>query len=60
MPPSPQHQSAVQRPGELAEAQPQVVRSAQLLRGARELHIEHAGHLYRLRETAQGKLILTK
>lgn len=36
------------------------VRSADLLQGARELIIEHAGEEYRLRVTAQGKLILTK
>jgi len=33
---------------------------AQLSAGARELLIEHAGQLYRLRLTAQNKLILTK
>lgn len=31
-----------------------------LLRGARELEIQHGDALYRLRLTAQGKLILTK
>lgn len=34
--------------------------SRQLLRGSRELEIEHAGQIYRLRLTALGKLILTK
>ncbi|MBX3619798.1 MAG: hemin uptake protein HemP [Rhizobacter sp.] len=36
------------------------ISSAQLLRGAQEVLIEHRGALYRLRETALGKLILTK
>jgi hemin uptake protein HemP len=34
--------------------------SAELFSGARELVIEHAGDEYRLRQTSQGKLILTK
>ena len=33
---------------------------AQLSAGAREVQIEHAGQVYRLRLTAQNKLILTK
>lgn len=37
-----------------------VTTSESLLAGARELVIEHAGELYRLRVTNQGKLILTK
>lgn len=36
------------------------VRCADLLRGMRELVIEHAGEEYRLRITSKGKLILTK
>jgi hemin uptake protein HemP len=36
------------------------VSSAELLGGKRELCIEHAGELYRLRITGNGKLILTK
>lgn len=36
------------------------VRCTDLLRGARELVIEHAGEEYRLRITSNGKLILTK
>ena len=35
-------------------------RSEELLAGAREVVIEHRGESYRLRETASGKLILTK
>ena len=36
------------------------VRSEVLFDGASELLIEHRGMLYRLRQTALGKLILTK
>jgi hemin uptake protein HemP len=36
------------------------VSSQQLLAGGKEVLIEHHGTLYRLRETALGKLILTK
>lgn len=34
--------------------------SSELLAGQREIEIEHDGQRYRLRLTAQGKLILTK
>ncbi|MEH0165219.1 hemin uptake protein HemP [Roseateles microcysteis] len=34
--------------------------SEALLRGRREVEIEHAGQVYRLRLTTLGKLILTK
>ena len=33
--------------------------TAALLQGRREVEIEHAGRIYRLRITASGKLILT-
>ena len=36
------------------------VASETLLGGQVELEIAHAGHIYRLRQTAAGKLILTK
>lgn len=39
---------------------PPVLSSQQLLAGARELLIQHQGQTYRLRLTAQNKLILTK
>ncbi|HIE68982.1 MAG TPA: hemin uptake protein HemP [Planctomycetes bacterium] len=45
------------------EAQPQRpvrVQVATLLEGGREAILEHAGQDYRLRITANGKLILTK
>ncbi|MBK6567269.1 hemin uptake protein HemP [Candidatus Aalborgicola defluviihabitans] len=31
-----------------------------ILQGAQEIEIEHNGAVYRLRQTSQGKLILTK
>ena len=34
--------------------------SSELLGGGTELHIEHNGEIYTLRQTRQGKLILTK
>jgi hemin uptake protein HemP len=36
------------------------VNSDVLLKGKKELIIEHQGRLYRLQATRQGKLILTK
>jgi hemin uptake protein HemP len=46
----------------LAIKQPmvQTFNSAALFAGAKELVIAHAGQEYRLRQTSQGKLILTK
>jgi hemin uptake protein HemP len=41
-------------------AKPRVLTSAELLRGAREVAILHAGETYRLRLTRNDKLILTK
>ena len=35
------------------------IRSEEILRGAREIVIDHDGRLYRLRITQNGKLILT-
>lgn len=54
-------EASAPRPAEPA-AQPEVLRisSQQLLAGAKEVQIEHHGTLYRLRQTALGKLILTK
>jgi hemin uptake protein HemP len=45
---------------ERATSAPRVVSSAALLLGAREVRIAHAGEIYRLTVTRQGKLILTK
>lgn len=39
---------------------PCIVRSDELLKGRRELWIEHGDEMYRLRLTASGKLYLTK
>ena len=41
-------------------AAPIRVSSRSLLSGAQEVEIEHHGAVYRLRQTALGKLILTK
>jgi len=38
----------------------QTLSSVALFAGAKELVIAHAGQEYRLRQTSQGKLILTK
>ena len=43
--------------GSLAE--PRRIRSEDILRGAREIVIDHDGRLYKLRITQNGKLILT-
>jgi len=49
------------RPAEpAAQAEVPRISSQQLLAGAKEVLIEHHGSLYRLRQTALGKLILTK
>jgi hemin uptake protein HemP len=37
-----------------------VIRSDELLRGEKEVLIEHQGSVYRLRQTRNGKLILHK
>lgn len=41
-------------------ATPPIYSSEELFRGGREMWIEHAGQMYRLRITARGRLILTK
>lgn len=58
---------SIDRSDDLAIPQPgfkqstiQKLTSAKLFAGAKELVIAHAGQEYRLRETSQGKLILTK
>lgn len=45
---------------ELATPRPARFDSHALLRGNREILIEHAGEVYRLRHTRNDKLILTK
>lgn len=42
-----------------APVQPVRLNTVELFRGQREVLIEHAGRVYRLRLTASGKLILT-
>ncbi|HYH38804.1 MAG TPA: hemin uptake protein HemP [Azospirillum sp.] len=52
-----------QRPGRDADAEPgavEVVEAADLLRGANEIVIRHAGQNYRLRITRANKLLLIK
>ncbi len=39
---------------------PKIIRFESLVRCGDEVWIEHAGQIYRLRRTRQGKLILTK
>lgn len=43
-----------------AVTEPVRIDSAQLFAGAIEVQIEHFGAVYRLKQTALGKLILTK
>lgn len=43
-----------------AEGNVQRIRSEQLFAGSREVQIDHLGAIYRLKQTALGKLILTK
>ena len=45
---------------EPARAPREPIASATLFAGTREVQISHGGVLYRLRQTALGKLILTK
>ena len=52
--PTPSPAAATPVPG-----QPRRIRSEDILRGAREIVIEHDGRQYRLRITQNGKLILT-
>jgi hemin uptake protein HemP len=49
-----------QDPGRISGRPPRRVNSAQLLVGSDRLLIEHRGELYTLRQTRNGKLILTK
>lgn len=39
---------------------PQRILSETIFNGAKEIEIQHLDQIYRLRQTAQGKLILTK
>lgn len=54
--PPPQHPPAITPKG---PERPSTISSAELLKGKTELLIDHQGRQYRLRITAQGKLILT-
>jgi len=46
--------------GAAALAEPGRLTSTEILRGAREVTILHAGEIYRLRLTSNDRLILTK
>jgi hemin uptake protein HemP len=50
-------ESTIRRP---PQAPPRRLKVAELLEGQREAILEHSGQDYRLRITANGKLILTK
>jgi hemin uptake protein HemP len=51
---------SVPRPCDDPPPSPRIVRSEDLLAGAVEIHIQHAGEIYRMRRTRSGKLILYK
>ncbi|HEY3964193.1 MAG TPA: hemin uptake protein HemP [Planctomycetaceae bacterium] len=57
---SPSLKPESQRTDEPSAAPPVTLRSEELLRGGREILIQHANDVYRLRITRNGKLILTK
>ena len=57
--PTPQR-SAASAAAASSPAVPRQVKSAALFEGAQELRIDHHGQEYRLRQTRNGKLILTK
>jgi hemin uptake protein HemP len=48
------------QPARPDSAPAQTLTSAELMQGRRELVIEHQGERYRLQQTRNGKLILTK
>ncbi len=50
----------VQRPPPATAGRPRRLKVSELLDGEREAILEHGGQDYRLRITANGKLILTK
>ena len=50
----------VQRPPPAGAGRPRRLKVSELLEGEREAILEHGGQDYRLRITANGKLILTK
>ncbi len=48
------------QPARPDNAPAQTLTSAELMQGRREIVIEHLGERYRLQQTRNGKLILTK
>jgi len=59
-PPPPKPTLAVPPATARRASEPVRIDSAQLFAGAAEVQIEHFGAVYRLKQTALGKLILTK
>lgn len=59
-PPAPPHERKPTSPAPGAPQPARRVSSEQLFGAATELEIDHRGATYRLRQTAFGKLILTK
>ena len=59
-PPTPPSESNQQDNAIRESHQARRVHSQEILLGNREIQIEHAGDIYRLRVTKAGKLILTK
>jgi len=57
--PSPMHHTPAAN-GPSSSTAPKQVKSGVLFEGAQELRIDHHGQEYRLRQTRNGKLILTK
>jgi hemin uptake protein HemP len=57
---NPQEEQQSSRSNSEQPLQPITYTSDELMQGRRELWIEHAGEMYRLRVTALGKLYLTK
>jgi hemin uptake protein HemP len=53
-------ESEAQAPAPQPDAKPRRLKVSELLAGDREAILEHSGQDYRLRITANGKLILTK
>ncbi len=53
-------QTEAPAPAPLPNAKPRRLKVSELLAGDREAILEHSGQDYRLRITANGKLILTK
>jgi hemin uptake protein HemP len=58
--PPPAATPASAAPRERGDSTTRRIDSRELLGAAQEIEIDHGGHIYRLRRTSLGKLILTK